>query len=89
LCVALSSLSEQAQRLENVMFPDMDATVLVDYTSLRNSSVNESTGRMETSIVAPIDSEVADTITEKLGAFEGTACSAGRNAGLHMVRKPC
>ncbi|MDR1536779.1 MAG: ABC transporter permease [Clostridiales bacterium] len=72
LFITLSSLSEQARMVENLLMPDIDATVIVDYTSLRDSFVNESTGRTETVVSAPIDSEVANAIAERLREYKGT-----------------
>jgi putative ABC transport system permease protein len=74
LFIAVSALYEQAQSVENMIFPDIDATVVVDYTSLlRDGSVNEATGRAETLIVAPIDSLTANTVTERLRTYESTS----------------
>jgi putative ABC transport system permease protein len=73
LFITLSALSEQARRLESSIFPDVDATVMVDYSSVRNRFVNEATGGNESVVVAPIDSEFAQTITKKLRAYENTA----------------
>jgi putative ABC transport system permease protein len=72
LFVTLSSLSEQAQRVGNMMFPEVNATVMVDYTSLRDDFVNESTGRRETVIVAPISSDRANAVTERLREYGNT-----------------
>ncbi|MDR2357255.1 MAG: ABC transporter permease [Oscillospiraceae bacterium] len=72
LFVTLSSLGEQARRLENVIYPDIGAPVIVDYTSLRDSFPNESTGRTETIIAAPIDSEIANAAAETLRGYQNT-----------------
>jgi putative ABC transport system permease protein len=72
LFITLSSLSEQARRVESMIFPDLDANVMVDYTSNRDVVVNESTGRTEALIAAPIDSGFADKVTERLREYENT-----------------
>jgi putative ABC transport system permease protein len=72
LFVTLSSLGEQARRIEGMIYPAVDAAVIVDYSSLRDSFVNESTGRTETVIVAPINSETANTAAEKLREYPNT-----------------
>ncbi|GHU94679.1 hypothetical protein FACS1894208_06190 [Clostridia bacterium] len=73
LFITLSALSEQARSFENMIFPDVDATVMVDYASVRDRFVNESTGRNESVVVAPVDSENANAITKKLREYENTA----------------
>jgi putative ABC transport system permease protein len=70
--IALSSLSEQAGRIEGMMFPDLAAAVMVDYTSLRDTFINSDTGREETIVVAPINSEKGNEIAEKLREYEGS-----------------
>lgn len=72
LFINLAALSKQVSLIESMIYPDVDATVIVDYTSLRKSVVNEVTGREETIIVNPIDSKLADITTEKLRTFENT-----------------
>jgi putative ABC transport system permease protein len=74
LFIAVSALYEQAQSIEAMMFPDVDATVIVEYTSLlRDGFVNETTGRTETVIAAPIDSATANVVTGKLCKYKNTA----------------
>jgi putative ABC transport system permease protein len=72
LFINLSAISKQANLIENMIYPDVNATVMVDYSSLRSFLINETTGREETIMVAPINSEVADTITERLRKYEDT-----------------
>jgi putative ABC transport system permease protein len=56
-----------------MLFPEVGASVMVDYTSARDSFVNEATGREQTLIIAPIDSEAADAVTSRLREYEGAA----------------
>jgi putative ABC transport system permease protein len=56
-----------------MIYPDVDATVMIDYTSLRDSFLNESTNREETVIISPVDSEFAETVTSRLREYENTA----------------
>ncbi|GHU66906.1 hypothetical protein AGMMS49983_17320 [Clostridia bacterium] len=63
LFITLSALSEQARAFENIIFPDVDAAVIVDYSSARE----------ETIIAAPIDSEFAHAVSVRLREYENTA----------------
>lgn len=72
LFINLSAISQQASYIEDQIYPDVDATVLVEYTSLLNDEINEATGKEESRIVAPITSETADRIGERLRKFEDT-----------------
>jgi putative ABC transport system permease protein len=71
--ISLGSLSGQAVQIEALMFPDVSATVMVDYTSAHTSFINENTGREETGILMPISSGKANEIAERLRSYEGTA----------------
>ncbi len=91
LYVNLSALSRQADLLLKMMSPNVDATIMVDYTSLRKTKVNEATGREETTIVVPIDSAVADGVTDKLREYGGGGTSVfgmGDNSNTYVAIVP-
>lgn len=73
LFINISALSDQMSLINDMIYPDVDATIMVDYTSTRDSSINVDTGRKETIIAAPIDSKEADIVTERLREYEDTA----------------
>jgi putative ABC transport system permease protein len=73
LFVNLGALSGAADAVEDMLYPDIDATVIVDYTSRRRISVNEATGKEESIIAAPVDGETASAVTAKLREYENTA----------------
>jgi putative ABC transport system permease protein len=72
LFITLSALSAQMDLISKLIFPDVDSTVIVEYTSLRESAVNSITGRDEVALVAPIENAVADGISDKLRKYENT-----------------
>jgi putative ABC transport system permease protein len=89
LFITLSTLSEQARAFESIIYPDIDATVMVDYTSLRDEIITPSTGRTETVIVAPVDSEFANTLAGKLREYENTAImGVGADMETHTAVVP-
>ncbi|MDR1329572.1 MAG: ABC transporter permease [Oscillospiraceae bacterium] len=73
LFVNLGALSGAADAVYDMLYPDIDATVIVDYTSRRRVSVNEATGKEESIIAAPVDGETASAVTAKLRGYENTA----------------
>lgn len=72
LLITLSSLSKQANALEDMMYPDVDATILTDYTSIYSTHINEATGREESVIEHPVHSNIGNAMTERLREFEHT-----------------
>lgn len=72
LFINLSALGGQANSFEAMMQIDVDATILSEYSSDYQRNTNEQTGREETVYTAPTDSEVGNTVTEKLREFENT-----------------
>ncbi|MDD4850201.1 MAG: ABC transporter permease [Gemmiger sp.] len=71
LFVALGSLSQQANALECYMQPTVEETVIADYSSARITRTNEKTGRVESVYRCPLDSDVGNTVAEKLSAYDG------------------
>lgn len=63
LFINLSSLTTQVREIERLIYPDIDATVMVDYTS----DLDGRTARR------PINSVLGNTITERLREYENTA----------------
>ena len=72
LFINLGALSSLADAIEKMIYPDFDATVIVDYTSVRDVSVNETTGRDEVKIARPIDSDYANDVTARLREYPDT-----------------
>lgn len=72
LFINISALSDQMNLINDMIYPDVDYTIMVDYTSTRDSFINEDTGRKETLISVPIDSKDADIVTERLREYEAT-----------------
>ncbi|MDR1065621.1 MAG: ABC transporter permease [Oscillospiraceae bacterium] len=72
LFINLGALSGAADAAYDMLYPDIDATVIVDYTSLRRASVNETTGKEESIIAAPVDGGTASAVTAKLRGYENT-----------------
>ena len=71
LFVNTIALSEQMSLIEDVMYPDVDG-ILVDYSSARQYVLNETTGRQEPIIRAPINGQLAEVVFERLRAYENT-----------------
>ena len=71
LFVTAGGIERIVSQLEELMFPDIDATVIVDYVSSRDRQ-NPETGTWERYVVAPIDSRVADIITERFREYNNT-----------------
>jgi putative ABC transport system permease protein len=69
LFITLSSISEQVHRIEAMIYPPIEATVLADYTSYRSYVINEVTGKKESVYAAPIDSTFSDIVTKRLQEY--------------------
>lgn len=68
--INLSALSWQISLIENMIYPpDIEAGIMVDYTSAMQRGVNEVTGRNESVIAAAPDNEAAEEVTEKLRGY--------------------
>lgn len=72
LLINLSSLRQQAKKMESIMYPDIDATVIVDYTSEVDKVMDELTNTKKNLVINPINSQEADSITKKLSEYENT-----------------
>lgn len=72
LFVSLGELSGQANAIQAYIRPDIDQTVLTEYTSAHDNRMNEATGKKETVYIHPISSELGNTITQKLEEFGNT-----------------
>jgi putative ABC transport system permease protein len=72
LLINLSSLRQQAKKMESIMYPDIDATVIVDYSSVIGEIRNETTNIEEAFVKNPISSDTADIITKELSKYKNT-----------------
>lgn len=72
LFICLGAVSSQVRTIEEMIYPDIPATVMVDYTSVRDVTVNETTGRDEVKYAKPIDNDVANVVTERLREYADT-----------------
>lgn len=72
LLINLSSLRQQAKKMESIMYPDIDATVIVDYSSVIGEIRNETTNIEEAFVKNPISSDIADIITKELSKYKNT-----------------
>ncbi|MCL2386170.1 MAG: ABC transporter permease [Defluviitaleaceae bacterium] len=89
LFVIASGIAETVGRIEDMMFGALDGAVQIEYLSARHLEFNEKTGLWEANVVNPIDSRIADVITERLSAFENTQISAsGFHAYLYTAAIP-
>jgi len=70
--VTASGIGTTVGQIEDLMFGNIEATVIVDYVSARRWEPNEETGEWEAYILAPIDSRIADIITERLKGYDDT-----------------
>lgn len=70
LFIGLSGLKEIAESVERYMYPDTAQTVIVDYTSSYENTENRETGRWEQHYNQPINTEMAERITEELTAYD-------------------
>lgn len=70
LFISLGSLSGQLNDISDIMFSTSNADVIVDYSSSYEDIVNDATGKEESKILIPIDSETAETVTAKLQKYE-------------------
>ena len=82
LFINLGALSEKANQVEKMMFPDVKATIMVDYASSREYVVNENTGKEWGIITAPISSEKANKTTGILRGF-GEVDIFGAGSDMH------
>lgn len=73
LFINLGFLSSQVNSLMKMMSIDNGATVVVNYLSQRDGYMDEKTGREVVNIMAPINSELVDEITEKLREYSNTS----------------
>lgn len=73
LFICLGSLNGQMDKVIAYVYSYSNSDVIVDYASAYESSVNKTTGKEQSTIVAPIESKTADGITEKLRQYEGAA----------------
>jgi putative ABC transport system permease protein len=62
LLINLSALTTQVRKIEDMIYPKIDSTVIVDYTSDRDGRI----------ALKPISSELGNTITERLRKYEDT-----------------
>lgn len=72
LFVNLGSLSHQVNAIEKLLYPDISASVMVDYTSKLIDTVNEKTSKNESIIARPISSDFANIVTMKLQEYDKT-----------------
>lgn len=73
LFICLASLSGQLDKVIDYMYSYVNCDVIVDYASSHETVIHEATGKEQTVIAAPIDSERAELVTEKLREYKGTA----------------
>jgi len=72
LFVTASGIRQAVAQLESLIFPsNLETTVIVDYISARRT-FNEETETWENRVVAPIDSKIADMVTERLRKYNNT-----------------
>lgn len=72
LFINISSLREQAKKMEKIMNPDIDQTVMVDYTSKVENVKNDLSNIEKGYVKKPIGNKEADEITKKLSEFNDT-----------------
>lgn len=72
LFVAMSGLKALADGISDYISIDYGYTVMADYTSNYDYEINPETGRRENYYVKTIDNILAQEITDKLAAYEGT-----------------
>lgn len=72
LFVTMSGLKEIADGISDYISDDSGYTVVADYTSNYENRINPETGRRESYYVQTIDNKLAEEITKKLEAYEGT-----------------
>lgn len=71
LFISLDALSGQARAIQNYMRMNIDETVIAEYTSVQEDTVNAATGLEVRESLHPIDSALGEKITQKLKAFDG------------------
>lgn len=72
LFICLGSLSSQMNQMTEYMKSYNRSDVTVDYASSYESVKSKKTGKEQFAIIAPIDSKVAEEITEKLRKYKET-----------------
>ena len=72
LFVAMSGLKALADGISDYISIDYGYTVMADYTSNYDYEINPETGRRENYYVKTIDNILAQEITDKLAAYEGS-----------------
>lgn len=89
LFITASGIGGTLRQMENLIFPDnFEATVIIDYISAR-VMFNEETETWEHHVVAPINSKVADIVTERLRGYNNTPIfGMGGNAESYSVIVP-
>lgn len=70
LFINLSAIGKQANEMQKIMNPDIDETVMSEYTSALSYRNIEKTGQEETIIRVPINSNTGNDVTEKLRKFK-------------------
>lgn len=70
LFICLGSLSSEVKIMKDYMNPNIDQTIISEYTSARTRKINKNTGREESIYLQPIDSKLGDEITKKLSDFD-------------------
>ena len=89
LFVTLSSLSSQMNIIEKSIFSNLEASVIVDYTSAQNYITHETTGREERITVAPIAGNTANAITEIFREYENVSVfGAGEDMDTYRAEVP-
>lgn len=71
LFICLGSMQMLAKQLEKFMDLGILQTVIAEYNSARTYRMVETTGLEESVYLAPIDSELGNTIAEELSTFDG------------------
>lgn len=73
LFISASGLGNQARKLQDYMNPNIDETVIAEYTSNYSSSKNETTQRKEILYRKPIDGVLGNEIREKLEEYDNSS----------------
>ncbi len=71
LFIGLDALSGQARAIQDYMRLGIEQTVIADYTSAQEDTVNAATGLEARKSLHPIDSALGDEITRELESFDG------------------
>lgn len=70
LFMCLGALSHQANKLIAYMNPDIDQTVITEYTSAYTEKTNDKTGKEEIIYAQPIDSRMGELISKRLSDYD-------------------